>query len=205
MTVAAAAVSLAMATATSGPDSTMVVVSSPLPGRMARWRVLVAALVAADLGIPFLESSQDACGGRSFLRHQRRWMLDRDGFYYCMDNDSGWRDGGCSLQCPELGRRPLSINGGGLRVVRATWSLDLETAAWRYGTSPPSTDRVRCGSAGDTRASLGVVGQYLSSTGEATGECATGGCTHDILCGDIKSCLPSAGDAQWLSWRRWHV
>ena len=72
MTVATAAVSLdiglAMATATSGPDSTMVVVSSPPPGRMARWRVLVAALVAADLGIPFPGSSQDVRGGRSFLR-----------------------------------------------------------------------------------------------------------------------------------------
>jgi len=84
---------LVMATATSGPDSTMVVASSPSPGRMARWRVLVAA----DLGIPFPGSSQDARGGRSFLRRQRRWMLDRDDWYRCMGNDSGWRDGGCSL------------------------------------------------------------------------------------------------------------
>src|ERR1043165_9896297 len=68
-----------MATAMSGPDSTMVVVSSPPPGRMARWRVLVAALVAADLGIPFPELSHDARGGRSFLRRRRRWMLDREG------------------------------------------------------------------------------------------------------------------------------
>ena len=59
---------LTMATATSGPDSTMVVVSSPPSGRMARWRVLVAALVEADLGIPFLGSSQDARVGWSFLR-----------------------------------------------------------------------------------------------------------------------------------------
>ena len=99
--VAAAAVSLdlglAMATTTSGPDSTMVVASSPSPRRMARWRVLVAALVAADLGIPFPGSSQDARGGRSFLRRRRRWMLDRGGCYHCMGNDSGWRDGGCSL------------------------------------------------------------------------------------------------------------
>ena len=59
---------LVMVTITSGPNSTMVVVSSPPSGRMARWRVLVAALVAADLGIPFPKSSQDARGGRSFLR-----------------------------------------------------------------------------------------------------------------------------------------